>query len=876
MKKLLSLFFALLVAQVWPFAAFAGETAGRVVQSLNSADGAAWRFCCIKSAWAKRTNQQTNWRPARVPGSVHTDLMREGVIADPFYRLNERGVQWVDKEDWLYETTFEPTAALLAAERQELELLGLDTYAEVRLNGELLCKADNMFRTWRVDVTGRLKAGPNRLAVKLISPAKIDVPRLLAIPYRYHSETDQSEQGGLGDMRISVFARKAGYHYGWDWGPRLVTLGIWRPVRLVGYTGAAIDNVHFVQQSVSARRARVRAEVNVRALHPMQVRVAVTLGGQRAEQTVSLQAGDNCVPVDLTVERPQLWWTNGLGRPYLYDLKTTLSADGRQLDADCQKVGLRSLELVREKDASGRSFYFKLNGVPVFMKGANWIPRDNFLERVTPSAYRRSLTDAAAAHMNMLRVWGGGIYESDDFYHLCDSLGLLVWQDFTFACAVYPADSAFLENMRHEAIDNVVRLRNHPSLALWCGNNENQMLWFESGLKLIYGAQGSAVRDTIYRQLCRQYYEVLPRVLAEYDNTRPYTPSSPYADSLHPTLNEYGDVHYWSVWSAKAPVEDFARVKGRFFSEYGFEALPEYNSVLQFAPEEEDHSIYSDVMQSHQRVIPSDPMARVDSIVCARYRRPKDFRSMLYVSQILQADACRIAMEAHRRDMPHCMGSLYWQLDDCWPVASWAGIDYYGRWRPLHYMARRCYADVLLSPYVHDGVVELFVVNDRLRPVKGKLSLRALRLSGGTAGSRTQQVSVAANSSRCVLTVPLKELLAGADARDVALEATLTDGQATHRSLALAVLDRDLRLTNPQLRLSVAEAEGGYRVTVKAAAYARAVFLSLDGVEDHVSENYFDLPAGEERTVTIQTTLGRTEFEQQLKVQSLYDSYEHP
>lgn len=452
--------------------------------------------------WQFRQARLNNWYPATVPGTVHTDLMANRIIEDPYFRLNERGVQWVDKEDWIYETHFEADAGLLARERIELVFEGLDTYADVYLNDEKVLAADNMFRRWRTEVKRLLRPGENTLKVYFHSPIKVDLPKYDSLPYRYEAVNDQSANGGLFDKRVSVFARKAGYHYGWDWGPRLVTSGIWRPVYLEGWSGARISDVFYRQQEVTARRARVEVEVEIasaRDLAEAVVTVASPGEGIEASVTAPLRSGMNKVTVPLDIASPKLWWTRELGEPHLYEFRASVAA-GDASDSRTTRIGLRSLRLVRDKVADGTTFYFELNGEPLFAKGANYIPCDVFLPRVTRAVYEKTIDDAAAVNMNMLRVWGGGVYEDDVFYELCDERGILVWQDFMFACSVYPAEGAWLENVRLEAEDNIRRLRNHPSIAVWCGNNECNEAWFGWGWNTRYAEQGHPEWDPDHRR----------------------------------------------------------------------------------------------------------------------------------------------------------------------------------------------------------------------------------------------------------------------------------------------------------------------------------------------------------------------------------------
>ncbi|WP_080904144.1 glycoside hydrolase family 2 protein, partial [Parabacteroides sp. Marseille-P3160] len=622
----------------------------------------------IKENWTFKQVRGNNWYPATVPSVVHTDLIANKIIEDPFFRLNERGVQWVDKEDWDYKTTLDVAPEVFNKENIELYFKGLDTYADVYLNDSLLLRADNMFREWRINVKKLLKKEGNELRIRFLSPFPIDIPKFDALPYAHEAGNDQSENGGVFNKKVSVFARKAGYHYGWDWGPRLVTAGIWRPAYLVGWNNARIESVQYIQESVTAQRAQVKVIAEVLADKAGEATLDLKADGVKEtwKQTVPVKKGTNFIETNLTIRNPRLWWSNGLGEAHLYPFTATVTMNG-QSDSRMERIGLRDLKVIREKDAAGTSFYFRLNGVNVFAKGANYIPQDNFIPRVTPEKYEKTIFDAVNANMNMLRVWGGGFYENDLFYDLCDQYGILVWQDFMFGCSLYPAEGALLENIRQEAIENVKRLRNHPSIALWCGNNENQAAWFGWGWKGKYEAMGQGIADKLWKQFSDQYFVVLPEVVKTYDPTRFYWPSSPFNGNQNekpetgtPNWNPNGDAHYWGVWHGKDSIANYNVVRSRFFSEYGFQSFPEYQSILKYAPEERDHNIFSEVMMAHQRG-GSHANGLIEWYLLNEYRKPKDFQNFLYMGQLLQGDAIKTAMEAHRRDMPYCMGSLFWQ-----------------------------------------------------------------------------------------------------------------------------------------------------------------------------------------------------------------------
>lgn len=828
----------------------------------------------INEGWKFRQARLHNWYNATVPGVVHTDLIDNAIIEDPFFRLNERAVQWIDKEDWIYETTVVGEDKVLESSNQFLVFKGLDTYADVYLNDSLILKTDNMFREWEVDVKGILKKGDNKLRVYFHSPVKIDMPKWEKLPYQLKSNNDQSENGGLLDRKIGIFARKAGYHYGWDWGPRLVTSGIWRPVYLEAWNDVKIENVQLIQNNVNSSSAKLSSVVEVVSDENVSgAIVSVKADGKVvSKKTVNLVKGMNKVSLDYTIKNPKLWWTNGLGDPYLYDFTTTVTMNGGTQDSVDDRIGIRSLRVVADKDEAGTTLYFELNGKPVFMKGANYIPSDNFLPRVTDEKYERTILDAKNANMNMLRVWGGGIYENDIFYDLCDEYGILVWQDFMFACALYPGDEAFVENVRQEAIDNVRRLRNHPCIALWCGNNENQDAWFGWGWKREYEALGNGYADKLWKDFYNLYFKVLPEVVEEYGSGTGYRGSSPISFSDDKSDGVNGDSHYWGVWHGNHPISRYNTERSRFFSEYGFQSFPEYESVKIYAPEKRDHDINSEVMMSHQRG-GSFANNRIKEYMLKSYNEPKDFEHFLYVGMILQGDAIKTAMEAHRRDMPYCMGSLFWQHNDCWPVASWASRDYYGRWKAQHYFAKKAYDMILVSPVVLNEKLTVHLVSDYLKAVNGKFLLKVMDMKGNVVYNKSMLLKTPINGSELVFESAISDILRGKSKNDVVIYTEFETKDKTYTNIAYAAEQKDLNYQKANISWSAKKVEGGYDVTLKSDVFARGVFMSLSGINNFFEDNYFDLLPGKEVTVNVKTDLSLAVFKEQLKVISLVDSY---
>ena len=831
----------------------------------------------LHEGWKFRQARLTNWYPATVPGVVHTDLLQNKIIEDPFFRLNERGLQWIDKEDWVYETCFTLAADMMRKENMELVFEGLDTYADVYLNDECILKADNMFRCWSIPVRQYIREENNILKVYFHSPVKIDVPKWDALPYQYPASNDQSENGGLFNKKISIFARKAGYHYGWDWGPRLVTSGIWRPVYIRAWSDLRINDVFIEQKEVGAGRAVIAGHVELDADKDMDgVLVTITdeaTGRVLGEWQADLKRGTNRVTVDFVLHKPKLWWSNGLGEPFLYRFRTDIIAGGELLDSKTERVGIRSLKVVHQPDKDGHTFYIELNGRPVFAKGANYIPSDNFLPRVTPENYKRTILDAAGVNMNMLRVWGGGIYENDVFYDLCDEHGIMIWQDFMFACSMYPAEGALLDNIHQEAVDNVKRLRNHACIALWCGNNECQDAWLGWGWKREIERQNKEYADKIWAQYRQQYHVTLPGVVREYAPGTFYWPSSPFAFEGEMSGTTDGDRHYWSVWHGKAPISDYDSEKSRFFSEYGFQSFPEFDSVKRYAPYPEDWDIRSEVMMSHQRG-GDHANGLIETYLLNEYKKPRDFRAFLYMNHVLQGDAIKTAIESHRRQMPYNMGTLFWQHNDCWPVASWASRDYYGRWKAQHYYVRKAYDDILISPVVEGDDLKVYAVSDRLENTSGRLQLQVCQFDGTVVHHWGKSVGISGNDSRVCFSAPLAKLLEGANRGTVYVRVDYTDksGRVYHNNYCLGK-QKDMDYPKVDLQTEVHSIEGGYEVMVSSDKFARAVCLSVADNESVYSDNYFDVQPKSSVQVQVRTRLSAEAFNGSLRLTCLNNEF---
>ncbi|TGD78260.1 beta-mannosidase [Hymenobacter wooponensis] len=837
----------------------------------------------LNTGWRFKQASKENWAPATVPGCVHTDLLATKQIDDPLYRDNELKQQWIGKTDWEYETTFTVPAATLQRSNLELVFKGLDTYADVTLNNVGVLHTDNMFREWRANVKPQLKAGENRLHIRFRSPLNEVAGLPAKYGYNLYAGNDEQAMGFVGDKgpALSPYTRKAPYQYGWDWGPRFVTSGIWQPVQLEAWDAAKLTDLHVIQRQISPQAAQLGLEVEYEATASAAKQEATlvieTIGpdgkavGQRSEQKVTLQPNRHTLTAELQLSNPQLWYPAGYGAQALYSFRAQLLQNGQPLDEATTRTGLRTLQLRREHDQYGKSFEFIVNGIPIFVKGVNWIPAEIFPTRVTPARYHQLLQAAKDCNMNMVRVWGGGIYENQYFYDTCDELGLLVWQDFMFACSFYPGNQEFVDNVRAEATYQVKRLRDHPSISIWVGNNENEIAWQQWGIPEKMGAH----KLEVWSNYLKLYRDLLPTVLQEQDPSRPYMSSSPSAEFEDMAGSQTnGDMHYWDVWGGTAPLSDYEKQVPRFMSEYGFQSFPELKSVKEFTVEA-DHDITSAVMKEHQRSAAGNP--RLKEYLLRDYKEPKNFESFLYVSQVLQAQAIKLAAEHLRRNRPRTMGSMYWQLDDCWGVASWSSIDYYGRWKALQYYAKRFYSPVLVSPHEEGDNVRFYVVSDKTTATPGQLQVRLQDFNGRTLFSQTQSLQIEPLTSKAYLDIPRAKLLGKQDPKRVVLSCELrVGGEVVSTNTHYFALPKDLQLPNSKVEADWKQTnDSTFQVTLQSKTLARAVMLTLAQADGFFADNYFDLLPGEKKTLTFQSKAPITvaELRRQLVARSLVDAF---
>ena len=803
----------------------------------------------IVENWSFRQLGNTDWMPATVPGTVHTDLFANKVIENPFYSTNEANLQWIEEKDWEYRSKFRPTSELLKADVQQLIFKGLDTYADIYLNEELLLSADNMFLEWTVDVSGKLLDGENTITVRFSSAYNKGLELANKLPIKLPADNDKGK-----DAKTSVFTRKAPYHFGWDWGPRFVTVGVWRPVFIEGWNRAKINTIQYVQKSQSNQKADFDANFTVDAVTEgkFTLVVADTAGKVYAQQSVTLTKGENKFTLPFAIENPSLWYPNGMGEPNLYSMVAILAAGDKKYDQKNTRIGVRTVRLVQQPDAQGdgKSFYFEVNGQPVFAKGANYIPQDVFTPRVATESYLSLIETTKMSNMNMLRVWGGGIYEEDLFYELCDENGIMVWQDFMFACSFYPWDKEFFESVTKEVKYNVGRLRNHPSIVLWCGNNEIDEAWYHWGYQKVYGwddAQQKQIKDGIDSL----FRHVIPRALYSEDTTRFYHPSSPLYGRGNPRSQIEGDVHYWGVFHDEEPFSVYKDKPGRFSNEYGFQSLACYDTYREFF-KSEDMRLYSPAMVVHQKN-PKGYRVMEEYMVRDLPLLKNDFRTYIYLTQLLQAEGIKIAMEGHRQKRPWTMGSLYWQLNDCWPVASWSSMDSEGRWKALQYYARRSFEPSMVSFEKIDSTqtVKLWGLNDRLEDVDYEGTLTLMDFDGKVLWRENSSGKIPANSNIELLHSTDKELLQGADPSKVMLVAEgKIDGKPT-RVIYYFVPLKNLKLPKADFEVTYSQDGNQVRANLKANKLLKSILFSAEKLQNNPSDAYFDMLPGEEREIIL-------------------------
>lgn len=809
----------------------------------------------LGGAWRMREADSETWHSAHVPGSVYADLMADGTMPDPFWRDNELDAFERMKKDYVYQRTFTVTEAQLAHAHVELVCEGLDTLAHVSLNGREIAFADNMHITWVWDVKEQLHTGENTLEIRF------DSPILYCAKKAEEAPGWESSDATPGFRHL----RKAHCMFGWDWGPRLPDAGIWRPIFLRTWDAARLENVLMLQtHHDGVVDVTIRPEIAGESAWSAEITAPDGEVMIIPETTATEQV--------ITIEHPQLWWPNGLGKQPLYRVTVRLATG----DTRMWRIGLRTMTVSREKDEWGEEFCHVVNGVKVFAMGADYIPEDNILARVTPERTRRLLEDCKAANFNAIRVWGGGYYPDDAFYDICDELGLLVWQDLMYACAFYDLTPDFERSICAETHQNVARLRHHASLALICGNNEMEMFMAGANSALINHRTWEFVPTYPHHitDYVKMFEYILPAIVKENAPQTYWWPASPSSGGNFDAPNDEnrGDNHYWDVWHGEKPFTEYRKFFFRYASEFGFQSFPCLKSVKQFTLPD-DRNIFSRVMERHQRNQAAN--GKILSYLSQTFRYPNSFDDLLYASQLMQAEAIRYGVEHWRRNRGRCMGAIIWQLNDIWPVASWASIDYYGRWKALHYAAKRFFAPVMISaeeegelsqnPKIneyHPAPLEksfrLNVCNETLRDMTGEV-VWALRTPDGEIVRQNQQT----------LTIPAMSAkwLGKVDCADASLTghyvsfAFVVDDVALSEGTCIFCAPKHFEFTDPQL---TAETHGD-TIIVTSHAYAKQVWLESEDADLLLDDNAFDMNPG---TKVVRVVRGTAE---KVRVRSVWD-----
>lgn len=810
----------------------------------------------LKAEWKFRKLGTKKYYPAEVPGTIHTDLLRNKLIVDPFVGRNETKVQWVENEDWEYSGSFKCDKQTLQNKHIELLFEGLDTYATVSINGKQLLVANNMFRSWKRDVKSFLKPGLNEVKIIFESAVKKGKAEAKKLPYLLP-----------GDEK--VFTRKAQYQYGWDWGPRLVTCGVYKPVKLIYWDEVKFEKVKHVIKELNDSIAEVQfitqitSDVDANYTCMINVYKGTVNNAKlqhRKNYNLQLKKGTKTDTLSYTIDYPKLWYTNGLGESQLYGCDLEIRQESNVLDHKKINIGLKKLELVKEKDSFGESFYFKLNGKPIFIKGANYIPQDNFITKTTWDHYHQLIDMSKKANMNMLRVWGGGVYPDDAFYELCDRYGILVWQDLMFACAMYPGDSMFVENVKQEVIEQAERLQNHPSMALWCGNNEVSEGWYNWGWQkqYNYSKQDSAKIWNDYNKL---FHIIIPEELNKLGISN-YHPSSPSVGWGHPESLTQGDSHYWGVWWGMEPFDIYEKKVGRFMSEYGFQGMPSYFTLKQYGDSLNLNSSYIKAHQKHPAGFQT-----INTYMEREYKVPKDFFKYVYISQLLQRDGMQTAIEAHRRNKPYCMGTMFWQLNDCWPVTSWSAIDYDYKAKALYYSIKKTFSNFLISvDSTIKGNYQFYVVSDSADECRATLEINLKNTNGQLIFSRQKNILIKENSSE-VFEILFDEIRKPFKNNEIYVSCDLIlNGRSIAHKNYFFVKPKDLKLLEPELKIELSE--DGTSLSVSSKKFIKDLYLYSDNPSLKFEENFFDIEPGQSQTIKLSSGI---KFLKEIKHVSLYD-----
>jgi beta-mannosidase len=810
--------------------------------------------------WTFRRKGDEEWLPARVPGCVHTDLLENKLIPDPFIGINAKSVQWIEKEEWEYHCLFNISSYILDHDQLEIWFYGVDTYSEIFLNGKSLLVTNNMFHPWSISVKSLLHEGENSLDIIFASAFTRGLEQYEKLPYHLPSSNDKDT------FRVSPFTRKSSYHFGWDWAPRMLTSGLWKNIELLAFNKLKIRDFCILQLEQNKNYASLQCDLELEVHSGGEYIFAIYVDKDLISTgKYRLNEGINKFSLPFGIHNPKLWYPRGYGSPELYKITIDVKYEDKVIDTRQTTTGIRKIELINGNQDIKEGFHFRVNGIDIFAKGANIIPMDFFLPRIKKANYKSLIDNAVSVNMNMLRVWGGAAFEHDSFYNLCNKEGIMVWQDFMFACMMYPSDKSFLASVREEIDYNVKRLRNHPSVVLWCGNNEvleGYHLW---GWKEDLGENAEIAFDS-YKKI---FHEIIPDMLRTLDPSRPYVASSPMsADKTGASLPglQSGDYHYWDIIKKPLPLSAYAENVGRFMSEFGFKSYPELKTLSSYA-EEKDFNIRSEVLEFHQGWETGADL--VERNLHNLYGKPGSFEDFLYLSQLTQKEAIKIAIEAHRRAKPWCMGTLFWQFNDCWPCASWSAVDYYGRWKALMYELKHLFADTIISPVIKNNQLRVFVVSDKSYPNNLLATIKLLTFSGQELYSK--EVDFHANSAEAdmVFSVSTDKLNIKNIEDQVVLVTELYDeNKRLDRNLLYFLKPSELTLKPATPKIEISINQNITTIFLESDVLIKNMVLENHDQEGFFTDNYFDLLPGEKKIVLFHSASAQTS-EWDLTVRSL-------
>ncbi len=805
----------------------------------------------MHSGWVFKETGDSIWRSAKVPGCVHTDLFSHQLIDPPFYRDNEQQLQWIDKKDWAYKKQFELHRNQLKGKQAWLSFGGLDTYADVFLNGTKILSSSNMFVGHEVRIDPYIQNGNNVLKVMLYSPIKKTMPFFENTPYNLPvSANDDDTTGLIPGKRISSFVRKAPFHFGWDFGPRMVTSGIWRPVKFEVRNANHIRDVHVKTLMMNEDSALVEVKVDCQIEQKEAAKIHISINDSKfLKKQVKLMPESKPFRFLIKIDDPGFWWPREYGEQNIYNCKASIVVGDSVISEKKQQFGLRTVELVQEPDSIGESFYFRINGKPVYARGANMIPLNIFLPEVTKSDLRNKLKSVVNANMNMVRIWGGGVYPDNYFYHLCDSLGILVWQDFMFACSMVPDYPGYFDEVRKEITYNVKQLRNHPSLVMWCGNNEVISAWNNWGWeKRVEKEQGEKVAKRIYTTYNSLFHGLIPSILNNLDPNRPYWSSSPQSAPGEPKSLVAGDFHYWMVWWGKAPFSSFRENTGRFVSEYGFQSIPSLSSLQRFMREAE-LNLNSRGFQNHQKSTGGN--RRLLHYLDNYYTTNTSFDNFPYLTQLLQARAMESAIKHHRTSKPYCMGSLLWQLNDCWPAVSWSLQDFYGKKKAAYFAVQQSFEPVTVFTDTLADSLQMVFVSDYPKMEEVDYQLQMIDFNGRVLYEKNGSAAINDTLNTREAVKLMDSINPVKDSVLIYLEYDAVGGNA--EKIFLLSRDNELELPRPQFTYEMKKKKHGAELTLIAPVFIRSMYISFPPYEVETEPNFIDMLPGREYELKIKS-----------------------